>query len=88
MPTYELWVEHFPGSGTFSGFEDSIEDLDRLRQALDAPIERCVVYILNMGVPSNYLPELEVLPLAELMERGEACECGCGGRGGEFTTHT
>ncbi len=78
MPAYELWVEHFPGTGVFAGFGDSIEELDGLRQALSLPLERCVIYILDMGVPSNYLPELEVLSLAELMERGEPCKCGCG----------
>lgn len=90
MPTYELWVEHSPGSGIFAGFEDSIEDLDGLRQALGVPLDRCVVHILDMGVPSNYLPELEILSLSELMERGEACECGCGcgQRGEAFTPNT
>ena len=90
MPAYELWVEHSPGSGILAGFEDSIEDLDGLRQTLGVPLDRCVVYILNMGVPSNYLPELEILPLAELMERGEDCDCGCGcGREGEtFSSRT
>lgn len=78
MPTYELWVEVMPGCQSVAGMRDTVAELDELRNALNVSIEKCEVAILDQGAPSNWLPELDILPLAELMERGEDCECGCG----------
>lgn len=78
MPTYELWVEDVPGCQSMAGMCDTVTELNELRAALNVSIERCEVAILDQGVPSNYLPELQILPLAEMLERGDDCDCGCG----------
>jgi len=77
MPAFELWFEHSLGLHSLTGMFDCVAELDEIRAALNEPVEKFKVCILDQGVPSNYLPALESLPLSEMLERGNGCGCGC-----------
>lgn len=75
MPIFELWINETFHSGTMAGYFDCAEELKEMCHCSCESIVQCEVYVLNHGVPSNWLPELETLPLAELLKRGNRYCC-------------